>query len=254
MRISKRWAKRLMVGSLVPAALLLLPVLTTGAAHLGPSVSPLAVVKTFTCPLSPYPSVSTTLPPSGSNASLVLSVSWVVQNDEDSGIHGYWALDYFSTNLNVWLVSSGPHAGSYYATKTYVGSFVSIQGVPSPSAGTTQNSSAFGSFKGAYNATLTNVAFNSSGGPLRGSLGHKDYGGKASDVLLGTYGAGQVGDTSVFDWVAKYFIATGGTSLSNDISLNNWGWVYALNPIEKTSTSANVWCNFAAGNSGDIST
>jgi len=254
MNAGNRWTKWLAAGALVPIAILVLPALTAAPVHLLPSMTPLSAAKTFTCPLSPYSSVTTTLPPASAKPSLVLSVSWIVQNDEDSGFHGYWGLDYFTTTLNVWLLTSGPHAGSYYATKTYVGSFVSIQAVPSPGTGTAQNSSAFGSFKGGYNATLINAAFNSSGGPLRGSLGHKDYGGKASDVLLGTYGAGQVGDTSAFDWVKTYFIATNSTSLSNDLTLNNWGWVYTLNSVQRTSTSSNVWCNFAAGSTGDIST
>jgi hypothetical protein len=246
-----RW---IAASSIVAAAVLLGPMLSASPAHVALSPNPTPPVRTYTCPISPFSVVKTSLPPSGTSPSLVLSVAWVVSNDEDSGFSGYWGLDYFTTAVNVWLLSSGPHAGSYYATKTYQGEFVSIQGVPSPGAGTAQHASATGAFKGGYNATLTNVTFNSSGGPLRGSLGHKDYGGKASDVLLGTYGAGQVGDSSVFDWVHQYFIPLNGTSLSNDISLNNWGWIYTLSPVQTSGTTTNVWCNFAAGSVGDIST
>ena len=138
--------------------------------------------------------------------------------------------------------------------KTYTGSIVAIQSVPSPGNGVIETSSAFGAFTGGYTATLTNAAFNSSGGPLSGSPGHMDYGGKASAVFLGTYGAGQVGDTSAFDWVAKPFIPLSGSTLSSDFGFTNWGWIYILSNIQRSGTTTNVWCNFAAASAGDIST
>lgn len=176
------------------------------------------------------------------NGTVVLNVRWTVKNDEDSGLSGYWALDYYTNSLEVWQLSNG----NFYAEKIYSGNFQTPQGAVSPGtqAGD-QNTSVFGTMYGGYNLTFSGT-FTPGGKPRSGNLGVKDYGGLLSDVLLGKYGNGQTGDTHAYDWTTTYFT---GFSTINEL----WGWAYLLNgkfhvPFE----TYNQWCNYYSGTTGDI--
>jgi len=189
---------------------------------------------------------------------LVLSLTWKVVNDEDSGWAGYWAMDSYVTVLKVWQLTAGSLAGLYVVEKTYKGYFQVPQGARSPGVtGTTPNAvpepaPGYGTMVGEYGA-LINInggTFNAGGLPTSGNLGTMNYGGTTSDILLAT---GQTGSPTPYDWVTAYFGAsalftyagTGGTA---------WGWVYTLNSFFQSPTSVNVWCNFGTGNYGDIVT
>src|SRR5579885_1011767 len=176
------------------------------------------------------------------NGTLILNVHWTVKNDEDSGLSGYWALDYYTTTLKVWQLSNG----NFYAEKIYSGFFESPQGAVSPgSLAIVQNTSVFGTMYGGYNETFTGT-FNPGTNPTKGSLGIKDYGGTLGDVLKGTYGNGQIGDAHVFDWTSTYFT---GFSAINQV----WGWAYLLNAkLRVAGETTNQWCNYFSATTGDI--
>jgi hypothetical protein len=176
------------------------------------------------------------------NGTLILNVHWTVKNDEDSGLSGYWALDYYTTTLKVWQLSNG----NFYAEKIYSGFFESPQGAVSPgSLAIVQNTSVYGTIYGGYNETFTGT-FNPGTNPTKGSLGIKDYGGTLGDVMKGTYGNGQIGDAHVFDWTSTYFT---GFSAINQV----WGWAYLLNAkLRVTGETTNQWCNYFSGTTGDI--
>ncbi len=192
--------------------------------------------------------------PSGPKV-LVLSITWTITNDEDSGISGYWALDHFSkTTLKVWSLQNG----SFYVLRTYNGKFSTPQGAISPGIpAVTESESAFGTIKGGYVATFTGQ-FTPGANPTTGSIGTKDYGGSVADVLLGTYGNGpQTGSTSAYDWTSVYFTNVNSVEEPGQIHLTHWGWAYELNAHLQSLTSTNEWCNYNlidGGNSGDIST
>jgi hypothetical protein len=70
-----------------------------------------------------------------------------------------------------------------------------------------------------------------------------------SDVLLQTYGNGQVGDGTPYDWTAACF------TNFNNFNQPHWGWAYLLNSNFHSGGSINQWCNYNTpdgGNSRDI--
>lgn len=162
-----------------------------------------------------------------------------VTNDEDSGNVGYWALDNYTKHVQVWENSAGTQ---FYVAGTYHGTWQTFSGASSPENGTTEPSNGKGSITGGYIGTLAGSMLASPTEPTHGSVGTYDFGGTRSDILLGTYGNGQTGPTSV-DWLGFYF--TSGT-----ISTFNydWGWRYTGN------TTSGPWCNTDLGTSGDIVT
>lgn len=204
-------------------------------------ISPLTVnATTVVCQTDNHTNVDKL--PKGS--ALVLNINWVVINDEDSGLAGYWALDHYVKTLKVWLLPNG----TWFGNSTYSGNFITPQGAISPGTNAaTEVESGYGTFKGCYAASWSGI-FNPSGGPTSGSLGVKNYGGTTADVLKGTYGNGQVGPTSVFDWRTTYFPTNSG------FTLWRWGWTYTLNPAFTPPATATTWNNFLSGNSGDIVT
>ena len=203
---------------------------------------------------------------------LVLHVTWKVVNDEDSGFAGYWAMDSYTSTVWVWhlghpLTVSGV-TYDYYWVHTYSGMFQVPQGALSPGeTGTTPNavmqaSPAYGAMVGGdWGYLVSTETFTPGSQPVTGSLGTMNYGGTTADLLLGTYGAGQVGATTPYSWYAAYF-APADPSYTNLIygdSGNAWGFVYTLNhvfyPTPHTAvTSTEQWCNFGVGAHGDIVT
>jgi hypothetical protein len=186
--------------------------------------------------------LTVTLPSQPKGSTLVLDIKHAVQNDEDSGLAGYWALDYYTVHLQVWKVTDG----SYYAIKTYDGIFQTPQGANSPGATspTIEQQSAFGDFSGGYVATFTDTStINPSGYPTHGNIGTFNYGGTTADILLGISSAG---DPSHFNFLSAYFPGYAG------FTQPSWGWVYSLDEQFQSSTSVNTWCNFSSGNAGNI--
>jgi hypothetical protein len=181
---------------------------------LGPMVALVmlaAVVLPTTSALAAPPDPGSFLNASGVPAGsvLCLNITYKITNDEDSGNVGYWALDNYNKSVQVWQVPDG----SFYAIAKYEGKDGS------------------GTFHGGYVATFTadscTRAF--------GNVGSSDFGGTKADVLLGTYGAGQVGPTVSFDWTSYFpgfasFVQT------------SWGWTYKYRNQS--------WNNFDSGHGG----
>ncbi|MGB9003396.1 MAG: hypothetical protein WCC52_06300, partial [Nitrosotalea sp.] len=71
-------------------------------------------------------------PPDVKGAKTILDVTYLAQNDEDSGLGAYWALDRMHEHLTVWQLPNG----TFYAVKQYDGIFITPQGATDP-AGTT---------------------------------------------------------------------------------------------------------------------
>lgn len=166
--------------------------------------------------------------PAGS--SLVLNITYNVTNDEDSGNAGYWALDNYNKTIQVWQAPDG----TFYAVARYAGKWQTFAGAMSPGAGVPITKDASGTFEGGWVGTFSATGFTSA----FGNIGTYDFGGTKADILLGTYGAGQTGPTTVFDWMSKYF-----TGVSN-FNQSQWGWTYHYR--------SQTWNNFYYGTTGDI--
>lgn len=189
------------------------------------------------------PSQSFLVGPQVEGSTKILDITYVVKNDEDSGIGAYWALDHFKEHLKVWKLSDG----SFYALKKYDGIFVSPTGGLTPSGTFTQTESSFGDVTGGYVATFTGT-FAPGTNPTSDNIGTFNFGGTMKDVLLNSY-VTQTGAPNPYSWTSAYF--------SSVIGFNqpHWGWTYTLDPELQSSTSINQWCNYNTadgGNSGDI--
>ena len=136
--------------------------------------------------------------PAGST--LVVNVTYKVTNDEDSGNAGYWALDSYNKQLQVW--------------QTFAGAL-------SPGSGVTQTRDASGLFEGGYVATFEfSGTINPGGYKANGNIGAFDLQGTKTDVLLGTYGAGQTGPPEPVSVLGLYFPGY------QPFDYINWGWTY----------------------------
>jgi hypothetical protein len=207
----------------------------------------------YKCPIEKTLEAKVTLPAGKNKLGLVpvLDVVYTVANDEDSGLQGYWALDEYTSYIHLYQITKGKDAGTYFGTQTFLGSFYTVQGAVSPgslpSPLTTEQTPGFGSFQGGI-VFYINGTFTPGANPVTGSLGLKNFGGTTADLLKQTYGAGQTGPTSAFDWTTTYFAA------SPVVSEPTWGFYYVLDKPLQGSGTTNDWCNFAAGNTGDIVT
>jgi hypothetical protein len=167
------------------------------------------------------------------HSKLIVNVHYKVTNDEDSGFVGYWALDNYEKHIMIW---ADPKDGSYWAIARYEGTFTTFAGALSPQNGVQESSDATGHFVGGYTLHFTGT-FNPKIA-THGDLGTFDFGGTKSDILLGSYGNGQTGNSgTTFNVLSQYF--TG----ENDINFY-WGWAYAYKD--------QMWTNFVTGSSGDI--
>lgn len=161
---------------------------------------------------------------------LVLDITHKVTNDEDSGIVGYWALDNYNKQVQVWQAPDG----TFYAVASYTGKWQTFAGALSPGAGIVQSHDASGTFEGGYTAKFSATSVT----PAFGNIETFDYGGTKADVLLGTYGAGQTGPITPFSYLNKYFTGVSG------FAYLNWGWMYHYR--------SQTWNNYDYGNTGDI--
>lgn len=123
---------------------------------------------------------------------LVLSVSYHVVNDVDTGVQGNnWAFDTYDRTVRVRRKA----AGRYCSASTYNGEFTTIAGA-SPGGKTTLPAGIRGRFTGSSVTTFRGSPATSSG-PLRGFLGSKDFACTSADQK------GQCSGT--WDWLRVYF-------------------------------------------------
>lgn len=145
---------------------------------------------------------------------LVINVTYEVINDEDFGWGSwYWALTNYMVRVQVWQLPDG----SYFALKTYTGSFFVPQGALSPNVGTAEPENGHGRLDSYYTVSFTgtlNTALQ-----LRGFIGTKDFGGSIDDILLGTGGSGA---PNGFNWIAEYFPGYANRVFLTDV------WTYKL--------------------------
>ncbi len=170
--------------------------------------------------------------PAGSR--LVLNVTYKVVNDEDSGNVGYWALSHYNKQLQVW---QAPDAETFYVVGRYTGTWQTFAGALSPGSGAEQTGDASGNFAGGYFATFKfSGIFNPGAYKTYGNIGAYDFEGTKVDVLLGTYGAGQLGPAAPVSVLGLYFPGYGA------FNYINWGWTYRYR--------GQVWANYDAANTG----
>jgi hypothetical protein len=123
---------------------------------------------------------------------LVLSVSYHVINDVDTGVQGNnWAFDTYDRTVRVWRKAPG----RYCSASTYNGQFTTIAG-PSPGGKAQLPAGIRGRFSGS-SVTSFRGAPATQTGSLRGFLGSKDFACTSADQK------GQCSGT--WDWLRAYF-------------------------------------------------
>ena len=163
----------------------------------------------------------------------VLTLHYHAINDEDSGFVGYWALDHYAKTVQVY------NEGSYYcAWETYDGGWQTFQGALSPQNGVTESRDGAGNFNG-YLELLFTATSVTSGTFI---LSTQNYGGTMADILLGSYGNGQTGNTNTYDWTAHF--TTGFAPYGSNYE-PIWGFYYFMG-------NTLGWTNAYSGSSGDI--
>jgi hypothetical protein len=123
---------------------------------------------------------------------LVLSVSYHVLNDVDTGVSGNnWAFDSYHRVVRVWRKAPG----RFCSTSTYDGIFATIEGA-SPGGKSQVPAGIRGSFTGRSMTTFRGT-FAPAGAPVRGYLGVKDFSCTSAD---------RKGECSgTWDWLRAYF-------------------------------------------------
>jgi hypothetical protein len=123
---------------------------------------------------------------------LVLSLTYRVENDVDTGIKGNnWAFDSYQRAVRVWRKAPA----RFCSASRYNGEFTSIEGW-SPAGKTQLPAGIRGTFSGSSVTTFRGT-FAPRGAPLRGFLGVKDFACTSADVK------GQCAGT--YDWLREYF-------------------------------------------------
>jgi hypothetical protein len=123
---------------------------------------------------------------------LVLSISYHVTNDVDTGVKGNnWAFDTYHRAVRVWRKAPG----RFCSASTYNGEFTSNAGW-SPGGKTALPAGIRGTFTGSSVTTFRGT-FTPGGAPVRGFLGSKDFMCSSAD---------EKGDCSgTWDWLRSYF-------------------------------------------------
>ena len=123
---------------------------------------------------------------------LVLSVSYHVQNDIDTGVRGNnWAFDTYHRAVRTWRTAPG----RFCSASVYDGEFTTIAGL-SPGGKTQLPAGIRGSFKGS-SVTTFRGRLSAGSAPLRGFVGSKDFMCSSADEK------GQCSGT--WDWLRVYF-------------------------------------------------
>lgn len=213
------------------------------------------------CPgSSPLLSLSVRGPASSMKPKLVLSVTWKVVNDEDGGAVGYWALDSYTIQIELWLLQVGPYASDYYWTQTESGIFQTLQGAHSPNNSAIEPTPGYGSLSmGAWGFVNNTSVEKFTPGSLatHGYLGVMDYGGSTNSTVAGTYSV--TGDTNMWFWYTAYFAPAYETDYTVGNGGGAWGYVYELNkafwtpsPSAGATPSVDEYCIFGVSGSQSL--
>lgn len=128
------------------------------------------------------------------NGKLVLSISYHVENDVDTGVRGNnWAFDSYHRTVRVWRKAPG----KFCSASTYDGIFTTIAG-PSPGGKWELPAGIRGSFTGTSVTTFNGRLAAKT--RLRGFIGTKDFKCSSADSK------GQCSGT--WDWLGAYFKGT----------------------------------------------
>ncbi len=128
---------------------------------------------------------------------LVLSISYHVRNDVDTGMRGNnWAFDTYQRRVRVWRKA----VGQFCSASTYNGQFTTIEGT-SPGGRTQLPAGIRGTFKG-MSVTRFRGALAPHGAALLGFVGTKDFACTSADVK------GECSGT--WDWLRVYFTGIDG--------------------------------------------
>jgi hypothetical protein len=234
--------KKCLVAIAIPAALLLFAV-------------PLVLANPAPVPVIPSECINSQS--AGWNSTPIINVTWYVTNDEDSGFVGYWALDNYRRTLVVWQNSQTPN--QFCVFSQYNGTWTTFKGALSPENGVAEPQDGEGKLAGGRVAIITGTLLgHSSSKPLTGFIGYFDFGGKQKDILKGTYGNGQTGDTSPVSWPTFYF------ALDHDFVYTDltWAWTYTADDGwddwrdwgDDGVECGTMWVNAVGGSFGDIVT
>jgi len=182
---------------------------------------------------------------SATKGTQVVNVNFAVLNDEDSGNNGYWALDAYLEQLQVWQDPNVPT--NYYATISTLGLFTTYKGDCSPGAGVVEPKTGFGIVQGNLFGEFSFTGTISSSPPASGFLGIFNYGGTQADLLKCTYGNGQTGNSgpapynNFYWWQNVYFPGyTGFTTPSSPSLPGGWSWTYHYGTQVATDAATNT--------------
>jgi len=137
----------------------------------------------------------------------VMNVSYLVLNDEAMGNKGYWAIENYIEQVQVWQDPN--NVQNFYSIGTDVGTWTTFKGALSPGSGTPQTAGATGLFQGGWFSGFGASSYT----PKFGFLGIYNLGGSKADVLA------QKGPPTRLEVTGLYFVFTGGYTY-------NLGWTY----------------------------
>jgi hypothetical protein len=186
----------------------------------------------------------------------IINVQYTVINDEDSGNHGYWALDNYLKSVIVWQ-GNADHTHNFCALVQYFGSgstgfwwwqvnfgFQTFAGAKSPGFGVTEAKDGAGNFYGSRVATFKASLLTTPLEVKTGSFGTVDFKGTKADIIAGEPGA-QFNATS---WLTYYFHDV---AHYNDVA---WSWVYTYTGNPAYGYYGQLWVDSSDATFGDILT
>ena len=160
-----------------------------------------------------------TNPPTGASGSPVLTISYQVINNEDSGLNGYWALDSYTKTITIWKDANFASNHQYDAYASYSGTFCTFEGAKSPVAGVIEPNDGCGTMTGAADFTFT----------YSGEIDNTyipdaiyDLGGSKEDILSATPSGGQRDRDVTQGILSGYFPSC------SPFVYTLWSWTYSL--------------------------
>lgn len=168
------------------------------------------------------------------NGKYLFTATQSVSNDDDSGIAGYWAKEFYSRTFYVYYMGGD----DYCAAISYQGQFKTIVGRASPQNTGTITKVADGFIKGGrirtFTAHINPDIFSVMTSKNKVFLGVANYDCDGNGNCPGFY-----------DWRTNLF-----KDITNDLD-QSWGWQYTIYGGTWRCTSIN-WFNTDNGNAGDI--